>query len=384
MEIIDLTSSDSETEPLSTTTPKKVPKTSSSNKRKPLLPEEQPSKSTKLKHLPKVSALRRPLSAHDHTVDSSLHEHGVLVMPLPADVFESFDMNVFLHEMPEFKTSCGVPLGSFGRYGHASSFHHPLIRGLRRRIFRAVSNRLRGIFGDGWFIQNVLDGFCERTAGFSESLHRDCSVVYTDADNAQRSNGHVERMVLGGYTNMSDKTIYFSCVTGTQYAASGNSGFDKCSPEEVIALTPRLRLVAVPPFHHCAFNEQVKHEVFSVPKHTTESYRLFGKFYLTRDGTSIFPEDQIMEWVTSQGIPNLSPKQRPPMYAQNHLCYPKNRVKLVEYSELFIPECIDPKNGFVYRYASTMRELSERSGRDLMFPAYEEDETAELLPHPLV
>jgi hypothetical protein len=191
-------------------------------------------------------------------------------------------------------------------------------------------------------------------------------------------------MVLGGYTNLSNKTIYFSCVPGTQYAASGNSGFDKCSPEEAIALTPHLRLVAVPPQCHCAFNEQVKHEVFSVPKHTTESYRLFSKFYLTRDGTSIFPEDEIRECVESQGVLRLSPKQRPPMYAQNHLCYPKNRVKLAEYSELFIPECIDSKNEFVYRYAPTMRELSERSGRDLMFPAYEEDETAELLPHPLV
>jgi len=371
MEIIDLTSSDSECEPSST-----------SKKRMPShCAEEHASKSTKLKHPPK---LRRPLSPHDHTVDSSLFQHGVLVMPLPAHVFESFDMNAFLHEMPEFNTLCGAPLGSFGRFGHASSFHHPLIRALRRRIFRAVSNRLRGIFGHGWYIQNVLDGFCERTAGFSESLHRDCSVVYTAEDDAHRANGHVERMVLGGYTNMSNKTIYFSCVTGTQYAASGNSGFDKCSPEEVIALTPHLRLVAVPPFHHCAFNEQVKHEVFSVPKHTTESFRLFGKFYLTRDGTSIFPEDQIMEWVASQGIPKLSPKQLPPMYAQNHLCYPKNRVKLAEYSKLFIPECIDSKNGFVYRFAPSLRELSVRAGRDIMFPAYGADEIAELLPHHLV
>ena len=374
MEIIDLTSSDSESEPSSKTTPKKRTPSHCA--------EEHATKATKLAHPP--TKLRRPLSPHDHTVDSSLHQHGVLVMPLPAEVFESFDMNAFLHEMPEFKSLCGVPLGSFGRFGNASSFHHPLIRDLRRRIFRAVSNRLRGIFGHGWYIQNVLDGFCERTAGFSESLHRDCSVVYTAEDDAQRANGHVERMVLGGYTNLSNKTIYFSCVTGTQYAPSGNSGFDKCSPEEVIALTPHLCLVAVPPFHHCAFNEQVKHEVFSVPKHTTESYRFFGKFYLTRDGTSIFPEDQIRVCVESQGIPKLSPKQLPPRYAQNHWCYPKNRVKLAEYSKLFIPECIDPKNGFVYRYAPAMRELSERSGRDLMFPAYGADEIAELLPHSLV
>jgi hypothetical protein len=305
-------------------------------------------------------------------------------MPLPADGLESFDMNAFLHEMPEFLTLCGEPLGSFGRFGHSSSFHHPHIRALRRRIFRAVSNRLLGIFGNGWFIQNVLDGFCLRTSGFSESLHRDCSVVYTDADNAQRVNGHVERMVLGGYTNLSNKTIYLSCVPGTQYRPSGNSGFDKCSPEEVETFTPLLRLVAVPPFHHVAFNEQMFHEVLSVPKGTTESYRLFGKFYLTRDGTSIFPADEILECVESQGIPKLSPKQLPPMYAQNHLCYPKNRVKLAEYSKLFIPECIDAKNGFVYRYAPTLKELSERAGRDLMFPAYEADEIAELLPHPLV
>jgi hypothetical protein len=372
MEIIDLTSSDSESES-ACTSKKRMPSHGA---------EEHATKATKLAHPP--TKLRRPLSPYNHTLDSSLFQHGVLVMSLPADVFESFDLNAYLHEMPEFKTLCGKPLGSFGRFGHASSFHHPLIRALRRRIFREVSNRLRGIFGHGWFIQNVLDGFCERTAGFSESLHRDCSVVYTAEDDAQRANGHVERMVLGGYTNLSNKTIYFSCVTGTQYAPSGNSGFDKCSPEEVIALTPHLRLVAVPPFHHCAFNEQVKHEVFSVPKHTTESYRLFGKFYLTRDGTSIFPEDQIRECVESQGIPKLSPKQLPPMYAQNHLCYPKNRVKLAEYCERFIPECIDSKNGFVYRYAPTMSELSARTGRDLMFPAYEEDETAELLPHPLV
>jgi len=380
MEIIDLTDSDSD-DSLSVS--------QYSNKRKPAQAEEQPTKSTKLQQplklkQPRVPGLRRPLSSYDHTVDSSLFEHGVLVMPIPEDIIESFDMNAFLHGMPEFNTLCGVPLGSFGRFGNASSFHHPLVRALRRRIFRVVSNRLRGIFGDGWYIQNVLDGFCLRTSGFSESLHRDCSVVYTDADNAQRVNGHVERMVLGGYTNLSNKTIYLSCVLGTQYAQSGNSGFDKCSPEEVIALTPRLRLVAVPPFHHVAFNEQMFHEVLSVPKSTVESYRLFGKFYLTRDGTSIFPEDQIMEWVTSQGIPKLSPKQLPPMYAQNHLCYPKNRVKLAEYSKLFIPECIDPKNGFVFRFAPSLRELSVRAGRDLMCDAYGPDEIAELLPHPLV
>ena len=373
LEIIDLTSSDSDSEP--------EPEPSSKKRMPSHCAEEHATKSTKLTHTLK---LKRPLSTHDHTVDSSLFQHGVLVMALPAEVFESFDMNAYLHEMPEFKTLCGTPLGAFGRFGNASSFHHPLIRDLRRRIFRAVSNRLYGIFRDGWFIQNVLDGFCERTAGFSESLHRDCSVVYTAEDDAQRANGHVERIVLGGYTNLSDKTIYFSCVTGTQYAPSGNSGFDKCSPEEVIALTPHLRLVAVPPFHHCAFNEQVKHEVFSVPKHTTDSFRLFVKLYLTRDGSSIFPEAQIRECMESQGIPKLSPKQLPPMYAQNHVCYPKNRVKLAEYSDLFIPECINPNNGFVYRYAPTMRELSERSGRDLMFAAYEEDETDEFLPHPLV
>ena len=339
-------------------------------------------KSPKL--LNKVPKLKRPLSPHDHTADSSLFQHGVLVMAIPEDVFLPFDMSVFLNEMPEFNTLHGKPLGAFGRHGHASSFHHPFIRALRRRIFRKVSDRLYKIFGPGWYIQNVLDGFCERTAGFSESLHRDCSVVYTAEDNAHRAAGHVERMVLGGFTNLSDKTIYFSCVTGTQYAQSGNSGFDKCSSEEVIALTPHLRLVAVPPFHHCAFNEQISHEVFSVPKHTIKSYRLFGKFYLTRDGTSIFPEDQIRECVESQGIPKLSPKQLPPMYAQNHLCYPNNRIKLVEYSGLFIPECIDPKNGLVYRYGPTLKELSERTGRNLMFAAYEIDETAELLPHPLV
>ena len=374
MELIDLCDSDSETPASFTKNKNALKKSSTLLKHKPL--SKQP--------IVKVPKTKRPMSPHDHMIDSSLFEHGVLVMPLPAKVFESFGLNVYLNEMPEFNTLCGVPLGSFGRFGHSSSFHHPLIRGLRRRIFRAVSNRLRGIFGNGWFIQNVLDGFCARTHGFSESLHRDCSVVYTAEDDAHRANGHVERMVLGGYTNLSDKTIYFSCVTGTQYEPSGNSGFDKCTSEDVITLTSELRLVAVPPYHHCAFNEQIKHEVFSVPKHTTESYRLFGKFYLTRDGTSIFPEDQIRECVESQGIPSLNPKQRPPMYAQNHVCYPKNRVKLAEYSMLFIPECIDPKNGFVYRYAPTLRQLSERTGRDLMFPAYEEDEIAEILPHHLV
>ena len=378
MEIIDLTDSDSDSS---------LSVSQCSIKRKTAQPEEQPTKSTKLQQplkQPRVPGLRRPLSLLDHTVDSSLLEHGVLVMPIDEDIIASFDMNAFLRDMPEFKTKRGVPLGAFGRFGNASSFHHPLVRALRRRIFRAVSNRLRGIFGHGWFIQNVLDGFCLRTSGFSESLHRDCSVVYNAVDNAQRANGHVERMVLGSYTNLSDKTIYLSCVPGTQYQESGNSGFDKCSPEEVIALTPRLRLVAVPPYHVVAFNEQIFHEVLSVAKDTTESYRVFCKFYLTRDGSSIFPPNEIMEWVTSQGIPKLSPKQWPPMYAQNHLCYPKNRVKLAEYSKLFIPECIDAKNGFVYRFAPTLKELSERAGHDLMFPAYGPEETAELLPHPLV
>ena len=98
MEIIDLTSSDSESEP-----------EPSSKKRMPSHgAEEHATKSTKL--APPPPKLRRPLSPYEHTLDSSLFQHGVLVMARPADVFESFDMNAYLHEMPEFKTLCGKPL----------------------------------------------------------------------------------------------------------------------------------------------------------------------------------------------------------------------------------------------------------------------------------
>ena len=70
---------------------------------------------------------------------SSLIQNGVVVIPLPENVFDEFDLNAFLCGQKEYKVSNPDTLfvmGAFGALANPSSQHHPTLRKLRSAVYK--------------------------------------------------------------------------------------------------------------------------------------------------------------------------------------------------------------------------------------------------------
>eukprot|EP01039_Chlorochromonas_danica_P009686 gene9686-10712_t len=106
-------------------------------------------------------------------LQSDLETHGVVVYSIPECILAPFDARTFLQDMPEFIHDAPLSLdnhafvlGAFGALGNPSSYHHPAVRALRRRISDYMLTEFfpRTQYADH-FVQHLPDRFCIRRKG---------------------------------------------------------------------------------------------------------------------------------------------------------------------------------------------------------------------------
>jgi hypothetical protein len=323
-----------------------------------------------------------------------LRENGVAVVPCQV----AFDLNSFLQGQREFKgiTPSALSLGAFGAMGTPSSFHHPEIRKARQ----SAHDQLVGLFSlvhPGMNLEVLFDRFSKRRVGTTltaESWHRDVG-DYPNGD-----------VVYGGWVNtdsIGSVPQSFSCIPGDvlpilddETRKTGFVPFDQKNKALMQALTAKRRVYSVQPGHAIVFNQTIAHEILkTVVK--ADSYRLYIGWRITRDDMPIydrFNEDfvkskrkrlsvplPLSEIVKRQACPPLPSGQMPPMYAQLHMSYPKNRTLHLEpFSLQFHDNYIDPKYGnVVMRFFPPLQEVGLEP-----FPPYSDADIAILVPHRMV
>jgi len=275
---------------------------------------------------------------------NTLDEVGVIVLPYPTHIRNEFDTFTFLTEQKEFKDASAADslfvMGGFGALGNPSSFNHPLIRQLRLSMFEFMKPNFAKLY-KGKYIQTLVDRFAIRRAGTSlspETWHRDVSNVNKNGEIV----GEMDDIIYGGWVNLdTEQSQFFSCVPNTHkddFQKDG-AGFSKLSKEESAEYKLKRVKFEIPPGHMIIFNEKTVHEVCPT-KCKNVSCRLFMKYRISNTNTSLFPNSQIDEICTQQGVFPLSCVQMPPMYAKLHRSNWKDRLEA--FSKTVCDEYIDP------------------------------------------
>ena len=356
-----------------------------------------------------------------HAMD--LFQDGVVVVPVLTDTQRAAFRVQFqqsLDSMPEFThQSPKYVMGGFGTLGNPSSFHCPLARTIRLTrmstailLFDAYDNacRLFGKMADpvdvrrfvdpatgrmdpsqldalaaeqreqskqssrhpGRYLQQLFDRMMHRPVGASatgESFHRDESL-----------HKHRRDQVFGGWVNLSNATQLFSCVKGTQWdpRVEGSNGFAKITKEAVDAMgyEEQKTTVEVPPGCWICFDQHLVHEVVSKVQKNEPQWRLFTGFRLCETAEPLF--DDTRHVIRQQGVPRLPSGQVPPMYADNHWMFPKNREQLVEWSSIAVQEvCLEnrvmKKDGSVFRVVKRELPSLQEMGMPLYAPYRQEE-----------
>lgn len=318
----------------------------------------------------------------------SLDKDGIEVYPVfRPDALSKVNRLVtegVLLRAPEFlpDTTITIPrtLGGFGALGLSSSFHHPDVRRLRATILAKSLPVLSQAFPT-YNVQVLPDRVCSRLPGQSpqrELWHRDISPGC-----APRSH------VLGGFLNLSDKPMHFSCIPTTHRkdpyegdaAGEQGNGYTLVHPVRV-ALYNKLRtLVEVPPGCFVCFFSNLIHEVHSSP--APEGYlKLFQGFYVTPSAVSLY---DAMGFDASKAVADQAPfstpsGQKPPLFSSNHQSIFKRKtfnaapgfavVEGLEGWSRYFVEHFPRKNGIVSRFCPSLRSLGS------MYAAYTEEETS--------
>ena len=310
---------------------------------------------------------------------SELMARGVAVIPLPANIFDEFNLNAFLCDQREFKVSnpsTMFVLGAFGALANASSQHHPEIRKLRSNVYSHMCPLFASVYS-GKYIELIPDRFSIRNQNqpiTAESWHQDCSAEIGPND-----------VIYGGYVNLDERqTQYFSCIPGSHVEPPVGEGFSKISKENVKMYNARREVIAVPPRCAMVFNEKTVHEIAKRKIKEDKSYRQYFKWRISEEPVSTLGNAQIMTAVLNQApfpMHAIGNSPNPPMYGKMHLIHWGDRIE--KFSEnihdAFL--CQPNKKGqiFVQRF---MKSLCE-SGCE-PFPAYTEEETGMLFPRLLV
>lgn len=213
-------------------------------------------------------------------------------------------------------------LGGFGAFGNPASFHHPLSRKLREwamsSLIPIIKNYININFKEeNYNLEALFDRFSLRRKGTSPSKdawHRDVTPNLKKGD-----------IVFGGWLNLNLNTShFFSCIPESQI------GIDQCSIESGFASFPKnehdflnyqKKEIECPPGNLIIFPQHISHEVLA-KKSKEDLYRLYMGWRLTKSENSLQNTEQIIE---NQGVPLLPSKQHPPMFANNHLSFFKNK-----------------------------------------------------------
>jgi hypothetical protein len=262
-----------------------------------------------------------------------LHRNGVVVVP----VFDQNEIQSIVNAMreivwPEFADQTPpLVLGGFGAFGHASSFHHPVIRNIRKQVKQRLTDRVFREYAPGFNLESMFDRLCERNASYGtimkESWHQD---VFRPTE------PYADDRLFGGWVNLDltgEQT--FICVKGTQDVRLKADGFAKVEDKaDIQRYNDTETHFRIPPGHAVLIQQGLIHRVNPVlPKQS--SFRLFHGFRVTRDTKPLFPETETV--ISNLSVPRLPSGQEIPMYSPVYLMYHKNHEKLSKFSEKFHP-----------------------------------------------
>lgn len=268
----------------------------------------------------------------------SLSELGYSVIPLPAKIFENFNLEQFLNEQVEFIDSSQAHmkvLGGFGAFGNPTSYHHQEIRTLRNTIYDYMVAFFEHAHPNEFFMC-IPDRFSERrpkTVISKDTFHIDVSVSGPDV---------VDAVVYGGWVNLDkDNTQYLSCVPSSHKEQVCNAaGFVKFSEEECKIYKGKVKKVEIPPQHCIVFHERLVHEVVGgVIKEL--SRRQYLKYMLSKTEFVSPFGDEIHNKLTTFGVPpyhvSFGKKGKefsyPPMYSKNHISQEPKSERITNFSK---------------------------------------------------
>lgn len=315
-----------------------------------------------------------------------LNKYGAIVVPvLDASSRRKWndEMATAMDEFPEYKKKGGLAvkrvLGGFGAYGNPSSFHHPTIRRLRRKlkskavpIFKEyVQQKFTGTSSDTR-LEMLFDRVCVRNPVFgnvtAEMWHRD---IYDGKGFKLRqlprtlpplSPGAEDSrdIITGGWLNLSSGDQKFVGIMGSHdtsdaHAAQAgaereSAGFAMLTQQQVTeqdvggrlerqagkrfgsCTTDDLGKTVVPPGHMLIFFQRLLHSVES-PKKSAQtdefSLRYFSGFRLTQEQNPLFQDT--LRVIQNGGVPRIPSGQTPPMYSANHYSFfNKNHPDAIE------------------------------------------------------
>ena len=284
----------------------------------------------------------------------------------------------------------------FGALGTASSFHHPSVRNIRVSAFEAIRQHFKqyyNLYGTQLNnIQLLLDRVGVRvphTAQWGggkitgESWHRDqaphqfMKSILPDGKTVDPK-GMDE--VLGGWINLNlNVTQAFVCVKGTHVQKSDSSGFvTDFNKDDKKRFDQTKVTVEIPPGHIILFYQNIIH---MVRKYTIENieYRLFLGVRFTNDNKHMFDYDIALN---EQGIPIIPSGQTPRLYEKMHAINFQDKIAM--WTKLYIPEMQHSKGKTPLPPVSkSLQQLSQESGKNLMYPKYQDYELALFIPTPL-
>ena len=232
----------------------------------------------------KVCESHAKLSHSEKTAVDDVCETGYAVLDLRSAIANPGTVRTYLAEAPELK-DIECPFRGQAKLSLASSFHHPLIRLLRREahalmevILRETHERLKGTK-------------CKRFISVADALviRRKRSSVQPDQKwHRDRVQDATEDMLyFGGFINLGDSTQLFQCVPASHRDTQGSvlqtksNGFIKENKQE----DRHVKTVEIPPGHIIVFCEWMLHTIQNHP-----CLRLFIGF-----GTSD-AEDTLPQW----------------------------------------------------------------------------------------
>jgi ribA/ribD-fused uncharacterized protein len=353
-------------------------------------------------HNIQMSRTPAPAFAAPMTQDFDLIRDGITVVPCPVH----FDLQNFLTTQREFVASDSglappaLALGAFGCMGTPTSFHHPIIRHVRKQCYDQIFPRFLD-WHRGRNLEMMFDRFAQRLPGGTiggETWHRDVG-PHDEGD-----------IIYGGWINLDPPGTpnqRFSCVPGNflrpdGHTAEGFIRFDAKDEASIAALEAAKQIVQIPPGHIVIFNQSLAHEILP-GKIKFLSYRLFMGWRITNSNESIYdyiyrkevgekkqkkakktensaPEPRTLaNIIATQACPSIGSGQFPPMYGVNHITFTKLKEShLIPFSDTVKPIFRSEKDPRLI-----VRFLPPLSETGLMWEPYTEEDVNVMLVHPL-
>lgn len=331
-----------------------------------------------------------------------LEENGYVVIPCLDAQAREFSREKFKRiysDSVELKPGAKkAVLGGFQAMAHASSFHLPIVRRIRRWAMHTCVTKLwrRYIqkYSPGDNLEQIIGRIMIRGVGempSSESWHRDIS-IYGDRENDK---------TFGGWINLNEFDQHFSCVPRTHKGPKGKGeGFNIFKKQEDIDRFKAMKtLVRIPPGHIMVFFEHLVHEVAG--KRVKEGgtlYREFLAWRLTKQTTPLTENtvdhekyQNLRKALTDFEVMMIKSGQTPPMYAKLH--WTNWKQKLEDFAAESIDETLietkrpkqtkKPEDMRDYRVPPrempSGRELNKK-GFNFNVPDYTEDEIRMHIP----